>query len=399
MAKKSPTNASSRRTQPTHNSMHDSAHLEALLASIGEGIIATDELGTITRVNQAALDLLGLRRAEVLHKRFLNVVIAVHENGSAIDVFDRPIVRAFQTGKTISARTLYRRKDGTLLPVQVTVAPIILRGRPVGAIEVFRDLTTEIENDKLKSDFISIASHQLRTPLSAINMYTRMLHDGLAGELTPQQLPYIETILTSVKRMNMLINTLLNITRIEAGGIVIKKSMVRLDDLARETLAEFIPAAEAKSITLTAHLPDVAEPQYIDSLLVKEICANLLSNAIKYTPEGGRVTLDLAITPKEIRWTVSDTGYGIPVPDQKNIFLKFFRAENITSKDVSGTGLGLYLIKNIAESLGGELWFESTENMGSTFYFSLPQDPNRPRKSAVSDTAPAANSSKGPATE
>lgn len=356
----------------SHGGEHD-ARLEALFSSLGEGAIATDENGTVTRVNQTGLDLLGMRRSEVMHKHFLSVIVSVHENGSPIDAFDRPIVKAFQTGKAISTRTLYLRKDGSLLPAQITVSPIIFRRKPIGAIEVFRDLTAEIESDKLKSDFISIASHQLRTPLSAINMYTRMLRDGLAGELTEQQLPYIQTILTSVERMNVLIDTLLNITRIEAGGITPKPRMVRLDNLSREMLTEFVPAAKAKDIAFTADIPAESEPLYTDSLLIKEVCANLISNAIKYTPEGGSVHFEMRETPKEVRWKVTDTGYGIPESAQKNIFLKFFRAENITHKDVSGTGLGLYLIKNIAESLGGELWFDSAENQGSTFYFTLPK--------------------------
>lgn len=366
-------------TSPAHpadttSPPHDTVRLEALIASIGEGVIATDEAGTITRINQTALQLLGYRRSDVMHKPFLRVIRSVHDNGKPLDVFERPIVRAFQTGKTINTRSLYQQKDGTLLPVQVTVSPIIFRKHPIGAIEVFRDLTSEIENDKLKSDFISIASHQLRTPLSAINMYTRMLQDGLAGELSPEQLPYIHIILNSVERMNVLIDTLLNITRIEAGSIAIKARPVRLDDLARDILAEFSPAAKAKKITLYADLPTTMETVHTDNLLIKEICANLLSNAIKYTPDGGTVRFTLHETPKEIRWTVADTGYGIPEKAQKNIFLKFFRAENITDKDVSGTGLGLYLIKNLAESLGGELWFESKENKGSSFYFSLPKE-------------------------
>jgi signal transduction histidine kinase len=308
-----------------------------------------------------------------MHKPFLAMIRSVHDNGKPLDVFERPIVRAFQNGKTITTRSLYQHKDGSLLPVHITVSPIIFRRHPIGAIEVFRDLTTEIENDKLKSDFISIASHQLRTPLSAINMYTHMLQDGLAGNLTPEQQPYVQTILNSVERMNVLIDTLLNITRIEAGSIAIKRRPVRLDNLARDILVEFMPSAQAKSITLSSNLPQDMKPVHTDGLLIKEICANLLSNAIKYTPDGGQVTFTFQETPKELRWTVQDNGYGIPAKSQKNIFLKFFRAENITGKDVSGTGLGLYLIKSLAESLGGELWFESAENVGSTFYFSLPK--------------------------
>lgn len=355
------------------DSSEDTAQLEALFASIGEGIVATDENGSITRINQVGLNLLGFRRSELLHKHFPTAIVAVHDNGKPVAILDRPIMKSFQTGQTVNTRTLYRRKDGSLLPAQITVSPILLHKKPIGAIEVFRDLTSEIENDKLKSDFISIASHQLRTPLSAVNMYTRMLQGGLAGELTPEQLSYIQTILSSVERMNVLIDTLLNITRIEAGGIAIKLRDVRVDDLAREILAEFQPTARAKNIQLAAEIPETLPPVHIDSLLVKEICANLLSNAIKYTPGGGTVRFALTVSDKEVRFTVADNGYGIPAAAQKNIFLKFFRAENILNKDVSGTGLGLYLIKSIAESLGGELWFESQENTGSTFYFTLPR--------------------------
>jgi len=355
-------------------SLQDTARLEALFASIGEGVIATDEAGTITRINKTALTFLGMTEQEVLHTHFLTTIVSVHDNGEPISVFERPIVKAFQTGKTVSARTLYQQKGGTLLPVYLTVSPIIFRKRPIGAIEVFRDLSDEIESDKLKSDFISIASHQLRTPLSAINMYGMMLRDGLAGDLSGEQLAYVNTVLTSVERMNVLIDTLLNITRIEAGGIKPKLQPVQLEILAREMLLEFTPAARAKNLTLDIGVPDNMQPIRTDGMLVKEVCANLLSNAIKYTPEGGTVYFGLTETAKEVHWSVADTGYGIPESEQKNIFLKFFRAGNIVNKDVSGTGLGLYLIKNIAESLGGELWFESAEDVGSTFHFSLPKD-------------------------
>ncbi len=351
---------------------HEAAHLEALFSSIGEGIIATDEHGFITRVNQAALDLLGYRQRDILHKRFTEKIIAVHENGRPLDLLDRPIVKAFITGHSTSERAYYRRKDGQVLPVLITVSPIMFRRKPIGAIELFRDLTNEIENDKLQSDFISIASHQLRTPLSAINMYTRMLQGGMAGKLSEPQLEYTRIVLGSVERMNELIDTLLNITRIEAGGLSVRTEFVRFNLLLRAIVEEFEPAAHAKRIAFTHDIPAELSEMQSDSLLLREVCANIISNALKYTPEQGTVHVSLEQRSNTVLLSVKDNGYGIPETARKHIFTKFFRAPNITTDDVSGTGLGLYLTKALTERLGGEVWFESTENAGSTFYVSLP---------------------------
>lgn len=373
-AAKKTAKTSKRRTPMAHLarlSGQAQAAAEALFASIGEGIIATDDNGKITRVNQAALDILGFSRRELLGEWFPGTVIATYDTGLPIDLMDRPISRAILTGKTVSSHATYRRKDGSLVPVSLSVSPILLEGRPIGAIEVFRDITLDIKSDKMKTEFISVASHQLRTPLSAINVYSHMLDDGLAGKLNEEQASFVNSILTSVERMNHLITTLLNITRIEAGGVHVKISPVKLHELLQEIVREVTPDAHKKGLRVTNIIEDVGSIN-TDALLVKEVCANLLSNAIKYTPAGGSLTAGLQRKGNNLVISVADTGFGIPVTAQAHIFTKFFRADNIVSEDVSGTGLGLYLTKTIAENLNGELWFESAEGEGSTFYFSLP---------------------------
>jgi len=351
------------------------AESEALFSSIGEGIIATDGDGKITRINDAALGILGYTEKDpsLIGSWFPTTIIATYEDGSPIDMMDRPVTRAILTGTTIKTRALYRHKDGGLVPVALTVSPIMQNGKPTGAIEIFRDISFDIKSDKMKTDFISVASHQLRTPLSAINVYSHMLNDGMAGDLTSDQMVFIKNILGSVDRMNSLINILLNITRIEAGGVNVTLSQVQLQDLAQEITQEVTANANNKGLTIITDIASDLPILDTDDLLVKEVIANLLSNAVKYTPQGGTISVTLQPEGNSIVFSVNDTGYGIPLSAQEHIFTKFFRADNILSQDVSGTGLGLYLTKTIAESLNGELWFTSKENVGSSFYFSLPK--------------------------
>lgn len=356
----------------TKDHLHYITEVEALFASIGEGLIATNIAGKITRVNQPALDIFGYDREELLGYRFTGKIIASYESGKPLDVIDTPIAKSFLTGQVVSERAMYTTKDGSLIPVQVTVSPLLVKGKPVGAVQLFRDITNEIHMDKMKSDFISLASHQLRTPLASVNIYASMLGDGLAGPLTEQQADFINEIRSSAQRMNELIDTLLNIARIEAKGTEVNADTVYLHDVLQHVVATFAPSAGKKAIALTYSAGKKPLSLQTDLQLVKEILVNLLTNAIKYTPDKGSVRVVAARRGKTVVIRVQDTGYGIPLNAQRHIFTKFFRADNILPHDVSGTGLGLYLTKKIAENLGGDIWFESTEGEGSTFYFSLP---------------------------
>jgi PAS domain S-box-containing protein len=347
---------------------------EALFTSIGEGAIATDEFGKITRINPRALDILGTSKREMIGAWFPKKIKSVKEDGTPVSLIDRPITRAFLTGKIITEKGLYVHKDGHTIPVTITVSPVILEGKPVGAIEVFRDITVEAEVDKLKSDFISLASHQLRTPLSAIKTYSHMLIDGYMGEVSSAQKKSLRTIIAGTNRMNELISTLLNITRLESGNMVANIKEVYPVRLLEEIVKEHALSAADRDIHLIFKPPKSSNLSIkTDALLFKEILSNLVSNAIKYTPEGGKVSLQTKNRRYDVLFSVADSGVGIPKHAQDQIFTKFFRAQNVVRQETSGTGLGLYLVKGIVDALDGKIWFESQEGKGTVFYVCLPK--------------------------
>lgn len=363
-------------TDPTSASQQrvteQQAELEALFTSIGDGAITTDEFGKITRINPKALSILGYTRKEVIGEWFPKRIQAVTEENKIINLIDRPITRAFLNGDTISQKSYYRRKNGDVIPVSITVSPILFEGKPLGAIEVFRDITTEEEIDRMKSEFISLASHQLRTPLSSIKTYSHMLVDGYIGTVTPPQKKALRTIISSSNRMNELISTLLNITRMESGTIRVTPKYVRLDALAQEAMQEVSLLAADRAISINVRIGKGSMGVKTDPLLFKEILINLATNAIKYTPENGVVTIKVQRRGDNVLTSVKDTGWGIPLAAQKEIFSKFFRAQNIVKRETTGTGLGLYLVKGLVDALEGKIWFKSEEGKGTTFSVSLP---------------------------
>lgn len=349
------------------------AESEALFRSIGDGAIATDEFGHITRINPRALSILDLTAKEALGKWFPRVIPIVQPNGSPLPLVERPIVKMFLTGQVISEKVLYRARDGHIVPVSVTVSPIIFEGRPVGAVEVFRDITIENEIDRMKSEFISLASHQLRTPLSTVQTYAHMLDEGFMGDITQEQKRTIRTIIAATNNMNELIDTLLNIARIESGSIAVKSKRLNAGSLVGDVVKQLILSADSKGVTLIYKAP--VQPIYLqaDGLIVKEVLTNLVGNSIKYTTSGGTVNVTIRARAKDILFEVRDTGIGIPKQSQDKIFAKFFRAQNVIRQETTGTGLGLYVVKGLVTTLHGKVWFKSEEHEGTTFYVTLPK--------------------------
>ncbi|MES2060008.1 MAG: ATP-binding protein [Patescibacteria group bacterium] len=321
---------------------------EAILLSIGDGLLVMDENGIIIIINNAAEKLLGIKSNDALDKAFSTVIRITNDNGTII-LADKHIA--------------------------ITTTPVILDGAVIGTIKIFRDITNEREIDKAKTEFVSLASHQLRTPLSAVNWYAEMLLAGDAGDLNPKQKKYLDEVYRSNQRMVELVNALLDVSSLELGTFVIDPEPTDVRLLAENVIDEQKSEIDIKKMKFSfSHAKNISLMQ-TDPKLLRMVMQNILSNAIKYTPENGRINLDISLKDEQnIMIKISDSGYGIPKNQQDKIFGKLFRADNVRDKDTDGTGLGLYIVKSIVEKSGGKIWFRSSteKRTGSTFFVVLP---------------------------
>ncbi len=231
----------------------------------------------------------------------------------------------------------------------------------------------EKEIDNAKDEFVSLASHQLRTPLSTINWYTEMLLAGDAGKLTREQKKYINQIYHSSTRMTELVSALLNISRIELASFAIEPRMTKLKPFIEGILKEFYPILQYKKMRVKKTFDTRLLPLPVDEKLLHIVIENIISNAIHYTPDNGAITIEVQKNAAEILLKITDTGYGIPKSQHDKIFTKLFRADNVRERDTTGNGLGLHIVKSILEQAGCEIWFESEENTGTTFFVSIPE--------------------------
>lgn len=349
---------------------------QAMLQSMGEGLIAINEKEQIVLINHVAVTLLGLSDTMAPIGKPVQEAYQLYDKDDKTNAplapEKRPFVMALRAGTSVNDVYIFHKPDGKKYLLNVTAEPVKLDDKVVGAIMVFRDVTKEREIDRMKTEFISLASHQLRTPLSAIKWFSEMLVSGDAGTLQPEQLDFAKNIADSTERMISLVNALLNISRIESGRIMIDPKPTDLKELVSGITNDLKGKTAEKEQTLIisvhAELPKIN----LDPRLIGQVYLNLLTNAIKYTPKGGEISVLISKKDDQVISQVTDNGYGIPKVQQERIFQKFFRASNAVKVETDGTGLGLYLIKSIVESSGGKIWFESAEGKGSTFWFSIP---------------------------
>ncbi len=244
------------------------------------------------------------------------------------------------------------------------------QGIPIRMIGVVSDITERKKAEKMKSDFVSFVSHQLRTPLSGIKW---MLELAMNEAENPEEAQsFLQDARTSTERLIRLVNDLLDTSRLERGKLQINMQPVCIRAITQDVIAEIAPLMQEKDQVLSMQIPGDLPDVYADAQMLRQAVLNLVSNAMKYTPRGGRIEIAALSEESYLRWEIKDSGIGIPQTDLGKLFEKFYRAENAVAVETEGTGLGLYLVRLIVEQFGGKVWCTSEERVGSTFGFTLP---------------------------
>lgn len=352
------------------------------LESMGEGVCAMDTHRKIILWNHASEILSGLKKEIAIGRAFDDWFEP--ENTLLKKMLLDDLLKNTRSSRDDQHACL-KTTAGKRIPVAGKATPLRdEHGAVSGCVFVFRDVTKEREIERAKDEFVSFASHQLRTPLTNMMWRVEMLLGGDAGKLTRQQRIFLREIEDGNRRMAQLVNAFLNVSRLNLGTLAIAPEQVDLVKCIDELVREIEPLVHEKNLRLRTAYDAGLTTILCDPKILRIIVQNLLSNAVRYTPNGGTVILRTQGSGQELLIAVSDTGIGIPKKQQAKIFTKLFRADNVKKQYPDGTGLGLYLAKSLAGACGGRVWFESQENHGSTFCVALPVAGSRGRKGARS---------------
>lgn len=344
-------------------------------------IVITDPQGIVLYGNKSVEKITGYTVEEATGKK-----AATLWKTPMPEVFYKELWSTIKEKKQLfGAQVKNKRKSGEIYDADISVSPVLnAKGEIVFFVGIERDITAAMQVDRAKTEFVSLASHQLRTPLSAINWYTEMLLSGDVGELNVEQKQYLGEIYSGSQRMVDLVNALLNVSRLELGTFAVDPAEVVLPDIVHSVVKELQPQINQRHQTFSETCDPAVPVVQADPKLIRIVIQNLLSNAVKYTPEKGGISITLSNLPKgqslgkrvavedSVGIEVKDNGMGIPVSQHGNIFDKLFRADNVKEADTEGTGLGLYIVKAIIEQAKGHVWFDSVEGKGTTFYIILP---------------------------
>jgi PAS domain S-box-containing protein len=375
--------------------MNDINNHHRFINSLRDGVVIIDPQGVTQFINHAALQMLSVNPNDFVGVKLDEKLIIQSEHGQSVSVQELLIgpVLSEMTSRTID-RTggtgyFFVRSDRSQFPVSMTAFPFQASSFEPGVTMVFHDITAEEKIEQSKSEFVSLISHQLRTPVNIVSWYAEKLYNEKKGDLNPKQQEYLREIMASNKRIIDLVSAIVNVSRTDLDSLKNKREDVELASLVKDTLRQLLLSAEEKNISIEQAYE--IEPAFItesDKEYMGVALHNVIKNAIKYTGDGGHIIIRLrqvhdgesvlingVATSLNDGFLISiqDNGLGIPDEQKEDVFVKLFRADNVKALDVTGLGLGLYIARSFINTLGGKVWFDSKVRQGTTFYIFAPK--------------------------
>ncbi len=353
----------------------EASRSKAILQAVADGVLVTAPDNTITFLNASAEKVLGIRSSRLLDSPLEALGDSLSHAGTT---WMETIRRWAEDPSTYQHGDFYAEKlelsnDRVAL---VHLAPVILENDFLGTVSIFRDITHEVEVDRLKSEFVATVSHELRTPMTAIKGYVDLLMMGATGALNESQSHFLEIVRSNINRLNILVDDLLDISRIESGRVTIDVAPVNLHTLADEIVREVLNRSQTdnKPMAISLDAPKDLPPVMGDSARLRQILDNLVDNAYNYTPRNGTIQIRIHQEDGCLQVDIKDNGVGIRPEDQARIFERFYRGEHPFVLATPGTGLGLPIVRELVEMHKGKIWMTSTgvPGEGSTFSFTLP---------------------------
>jgi PAS domain S-box-containing protein len=349
--------------------------LEVILQNVTDGITVLDPTGKLIFANDAAAKLIGFPNAIQLLEANTTYIIdrfdIMDEHGQLLDRKQLPSYKALQGEEEPEVIVKYIVKNtGEEMWSIIKSTPVFDEDNNViFAINVFRDITEQKMREKRKDEFISIASHELKTPLTSIKAFTQLLDRYFKQKDDKQAIAYLTRMIGQVERLTNLVDDLLDVSKIQAGKFILNEEVFNFDEMINDMINEIQPTTDDHTI-LKKGSADVLV--FADKYRVAQVLINLLTNAIKYSPKADQIIVHTSTTPDEVTVAVQDFGLGISADKQHKVFERFYRVEGKKRDSYPGLGLGLYISQQIMKRHNGKLWVESDEGKGSTFYFSLP---------------------------
>lgn len=345
------------------------SELEAVVVGIGDGVIVTDPQLNLLLMNPVAARMCGLP-VDLPGGMPLSLLIP---SGPLLNLIEETLAHSQQAAVRELEMTA---ADGRPRTYQAVASPMITTTSEVrGIVTVLRDITSRVELERMKTNFLSVVSHELKTPLHSIKGFVEIILMGKTGAINDLQKDFLQTVREQTSQLQRLINDLLEFSRLEAGQIKLRLEPVAMGELVTRVVAKMAPQAAAASVHMANLVPTDFPVIEADSMRIEQVITNLVDNAIKFTPPAGTITLSGRELADSVELTVTDSGIGIPPEEHERIFDRFYQVDGGSNRLYKGTGLGLSICKHIVEHHGGRIWVESPDagSTGASFCFVLPR--------------------------